>query len=98
MANVQQFSCLLVDDDTGFASMLARIVAEEGGKPVACHTAEAARAQVARQPFERPSGRHGTRRQGCCWWAKPARGRNWPRVCCMGRAALRSAPPRPMWL
>lgn len=52
MPNTQQFSCLLVDDDVGFTSMLARIVTEEGGRPVACHTVAAAREQVAQKDFD----------------------------------------------
>lgn len=30
------FSCLLLDDDAGFAGMLARLVREEGGHPLPC--------------------------------------------------------------
>lgn len=52
MANSEAFSCLLVDDDVGFASMLAKIVAQEGGTPTACHTIAAARKQLAGKPFE----------------------------------------------
>jgi DNA-binding NtrC family response regulator len=49
---LQEFSCLLVDDDVGFTSMLAKIVAEEGGKSVACHTVAAARELVAQRDFD----------------------------------------------
>jgi DNA-binding NtrC family response regulator len=52
MANTEQFSCLLVDDDAGFTSMLAKIVAEEGGAPVSCHTVSAAREQIAQREFD----------------------------------------------
>jgi DNA-binding NtrC family response regulator len=52
MANTDQFSCLLVDDDVGFTTMLAKIVAEEGGSPVACHTVSAARTQIAERKFD----------------------------------------------
>ena len=52
MLNTEQFSCLLVDDDVGFASMLAKIVTEEGGIPVSCHTVRAAREQIAEQEFD----------------------------------------------
>jgi len=52
MANTEQFCCLLVDDDVGFTSMLAKIVTKEGGRPVACHTISAAREQVAQQDFD----------------------------------------------
>jgi DNA-binding NtrC family response regulator len=50
--NTEGFSCLLVDDDVGFTSMLAKIVGEEGGRAVACHTVEAARALVAQRAFD----------------------------------------------
>ena len=52
MANTDQFSCLLVDDDVGFTSMMAKIVTEEGGSPVACHTVSAARSQIAQSKFD----------------------------------------------
>jgi len=52
MANTEEFSCLLVDDDVGFTSMLAKIVGEEGGKPVACHSVAAARDQIAHRTFD----------------------------------------------
>ncbi len=52
MANTEQFSCLLVDDDAGFTSMLARIVSEEGGKSVCCHTLAAAREQMSQGAFD----------------------------------------------
>ena len=48
----ERFSCLLVDDDTGLASMFAKIVSEEGGTPVACHTIAAARAEIGRRSFD----------------------------------------------
>lgn len=52
MANTEQFSCLLVDDDVGFTSMLSKIVTEEGGKPVSCHTVAAASEQIEQHEFE----------------------------------------------
>lgn len=52
MTNTEQFSCLLLDDDVGFTSMLAKVVTEEGGKPTACHTVAAARDQLAQQQFD----------------------------------------------
>jgi DNA-binding NtrC family response regulator len=52
MTKPEQFSCLLVDDDVGFTSMLAKMVIEQGGKPVACHTLAAAAEQINRQPFD----------------------------------------------
>ena len=52
MAKTQEFSCLLVDDDVGFTSMLSNIVVEERGTPVACHTVAAAREQVEQRAFD----------------------------------------------
>ncbi len=52
MTNIEQFSCLLVDDDVGFTSMLAKVVTEQGGKPTACHTVAAAREQITQQQFD----------------------------------------------
>ena len=52
MANTEAFSCLLVDDDVGFTSMLSRIVTQEGGKPISCHTVSTAREQVDRSEFD----------------------------------------------
>jgi DNA-binding NtrC family response regulator len=52
MPNTAPFSCLLVDDDAGFTLMLSKIVAEEGGKPVSCHTVSAALEQIAQQEFD----------------------------------------------
>jgi DNA-binding NtrC family response regulator len=52
MANSEQFSCLLVDDDVGFTSMLARIVSEAGGRPVPCHTVASAREQLAQGHYD----------------------------------------------
>jgi DNA-binding NtrC family response regulator len=46
------FSCLLVDDDLGFAGMLAKLVAEEGGHATKCHTLAAARAEIERRAFD----------------------------------------------
>jgi DNA-binding NtrC family response regulator len=48
----EKFSCLLVDDDVGFAEMLAKIVTEEGGQAAMCHNIAVARAQIARHPFD----------------------------------------------
>lgn len=50
--NTAPFSCLLLDDDVGFASMLANLVRDEGGEPALCHTIAAARDQVARREFD----------------------------------------------
>ncbi|HEV2393438.1 MAG TPA: sigma-54 dependent transcriptional regulator [Verrucomicrobiae bacterium] len=52
MPTAEQFSCLLVDDDIGFASMLAKLVTEEGGRAMVCHSLEAARAQTAQRSFD----------------------------------------------
>ncbi len=52
MSDTQSFSCLLVDDDVGFTSMLAKIAAAEGGQPVTCATLEAAAAQIAKRAFD----------------------------------------------
>ena len=47
-----RFSCLLVDDDAGFAGMLAKLVAETGGEALTCHTIAAARAQISQRSFD----------------------------------------------
>jgi len=50
--SVAPFSCLVVDDDPGLAGMFARIIGEEGGEPIVCHSVAAARAQIAKQAFD----------------------------------------------
>jgi DNA-binding NtrC family response regulator len=52
MASPESFSCLLVDDDVGFTSMMAKIVTEEGGRPTSCHTIASARERLAQSEFE----------------------------------------------
>lgn len=52
MANNDQFCCLLVDDDAGFSSMLAKVVAEEGGTATECHNLASAREEVAKREFD----------------------------------------------
>jgi two-component system response regulator AtoC len=52
MANTEQFSCLLVDDDVGFTSMLAKIIHEEGGKAVPCHTISSAQDTLQQGQFD----------------------------------------------
>jgi DNA-binding NtrC family response regulator len=52
MGSTEQFSCLLIDDDVGFTSMLSNIVTEEGGKPISCNTVSAAREQVEQREFD----------------------------------------------
>ena len=47
-----RFSCLLMDDDTGFSSMLARLVREEGGDPVLCASVAEAEATVSQRCFD----------------------------------------------
>jgi DNA-binding NtrC family response regulator len=44
-----RFSCLLVEDDTGFADMLAKVVSGEGGEPSVCNTINAAQAHLAKR-------------------------------------------------
>lgn len=46
------FSCLLLDDDAGFAGMLSRLVREEGGEPVHCSSVAHAEAMLARRGFD----------------------------------------------
>jgi DNA-binding NtrC family response regulator len=48
----QRFSCLIVDDDADFASMLQRIVRDEGGTPVCCSNLREARQQIETRCFE----------------------------------------------
>jgi DNA-binding NtrC family response regulator len=52
MPDTVHFSCLLLDDDPGFAAMLAGIVSEAGGEPFLCHTIAAARARIAERAFD----------------------------------------------
>ncbi|MBN9692424.1 MAG: sigma-54-dependent Fis family transcriptional regulator [Verrucomicrobia bacterium] len=47
-----RFSCLLLDDDTGFSGMLARLVAEEGGDPVTCSSVHDARQALTKRTFD----------------------------------------------
>jgi len=46
------FSCLVVDDDTGFAGMMAKVVVSEGGEACVCHSIAAARSQIERRSFD----------------------------------------------
>src|SRR5690349_10043751 len=50
--STQPFSCLIVDDDTGFAGMLAKVVTAEGGEACVCHSITAARSQIERRSFD----------------------------------------------
>ncbi len=47
-----RFSCLLVDDDQGFAEMLAGLVTAEGGEPTLVHSIAAARTAIARRTYD----------------------------------------------
>jgi DNA-binding NtrC family response regulator len=46
------FSCLIVDDDTGFVSMLAKVIRGEGGDILHCADLASARAEISRQSFQ----------------------------------------------
>jgi len=46
------FSCLIVDDDAGFVSMLEKVVAQEGGQVVTCGDLAAARGCIERSAFD----------------------------------------------
>ena len=41
-----------MDDDVGFAGMLANVVTQEGGEPIICNLVATARGQVAKQSFD----------------------------------------------
>src|SRR5712691_4930074 len=46
------FSCLIVEDDAAFATMVAELVHKEGGDPVHAPTLSAAREHVANRSFD----------------------------------------------
>ena len=46
------WTCLVVDDDTAFASMVAGVVHTEGGTPTVCHNLAAARAATGAASFD----------------------------------------------
>jgi DNA-binding NtrC family response regulator len=48
----RRFSCLVLDDDIGFAGMLAQIVREEGGEAEVCHSIGAARKLASSRHFD----------------------------------------------
>ena len=52
MTESQRFSCLLIDDDVGFTSMLCRIIGDEGGEARVCHNLAAARVEIAQRSFQ----------------------------------------------
>ena len=47
-----RFSCLIVEDDAGFASLVAGLVRAEGGQPIVCGTLAAAREAADQRAFE----------------------------------------------
>ena len=52
MSNPDKFSCLIVDDDAGFVSMLAKIVGAEGGQVSHAADLQSARAATAHRAFD----------------------------------------------
>lgn len=52
MDAVGPFSCLIVEDDAGFASLVAQVVRAEGGEPVVCGTIAEATRVTAEQSFD----------------------------------------------
>ena len=52
MSFPNKFSCLIVDDDAGFASMLARAVRLEGGETATCLDLKSARAMLEQRVFQ----------------------------------------------
>ncbi len=52
MSNEKDFSCLIVDDDSGFASMLAKVVSQEGGQVRSCTDLRSAQAEIERTRFD----------------------------------------------
>jgi DNA-binding NtrC family response regulator len=52
MSRPNRFSCLMVDDDAGFVSMLAKVIEAEGGLVTHCGDLKSARAEVARRAFD----------------------------------------------
>src|SRR5690348_9313628 len=51
-AGRKSFSCLIVEDDKGFASMAAHVVRDEGGQPTCASDLASARAACAERSFE----------------------------------------------
>ena len=49
---IPKFSCLLMDDDQGFSTMLARLVAEEGGEPCLRHSVREAKEIIDTRHFD----------------------------------------------
>src|SRR5512138_3203544 len=46
------FSCLMVEDDPAFASLVTQVVREEGGQPMHCKTLAEAKAITAQRGFD----------------------------------------------
>src|SRR5690242_4676826 len=52
MSDPQNFSCLIVDDDAGFVSMLAKVVTQEGGHITQCADLKSADAEIDRRSHD----------------------------------------------
>ena len=52
MSNPGTFSCLIVDDDAGFVSILAKVVTQEGGRVTSCGDIRSARQEIERQSYD----------------------------------------------
>jgi DNA-binding NtrC family response regulator len=52
MSHPEPFSCLIVDDDAGFVSMLGKVVVQEAGRISSCLDLKSARAEVERRAFD----------------------------------------------
>lgn len=51
-APLNRFTCLIVDDDVGFAGMLTKVIKQEGGTVTHCDNLQAARAVIERRAFD----------------------------------------------
>lgn len=52
MSNPDQFSCLIIDDDLGFVSMLEKVVSQEGGQVSHCGDLKSARMETEHRTFD----------------------------------------------
>jgi len=52
MTSPEPFSCLIVDDDADFASMLAKVASSESGQVTHCSDLSQARAEIERRSFD----------------------------------------------
>ena len=52
MSGQDKFSCLIVDDDSGFVSMLSKVVTEQGGQVRSCATLASARAETEEREYD----------------------------------------------